>query len=416
MAQPSSRHRRPLAVLAAGTLLIAGTPAMAVSPDPPSAGDVAKSKQVVRSKAKQVGMAKARLVQASGELAGLGDQAALAMERYNGEVVKLNKARAAYLDAQQKLTVAEQNYEQARVELSDFALDSYRSSAGMGGLAALVAGDGGPQGFLDRAGMVQVVTKQRESLMAKVEAAKSVAELLRRQAGKAYELQQHSVTAAEDARQKALGAVAVQKAAVKRIGAEKKRLTAELGRAEARATLLAERRAETLRRKRMAVQAKAAAGDMRASSGTSSLRVSAGRNFRSSGQGSMVVRAALRWIGTPYSWGGGTSSGPSFGIAHGRNTRGFDCSGLALHAWAKAGVDLDHWTGSQWTSGPHVPTSMLRAGDLVFFATNTDDPDTIHHVGIYVGSGQMVEAPYTGARVRISSIWRNGLIGAVRPG
>jgi cell wall-associated NlpC family hydrolase len=62
-----------------------------------------------------------------------------------------------------------------------------------------------------------------------------------------------------------------------------------------------------------------------------------------------------------------------------------------------------------------MAVSSIRPGDLVFFATNTSDPNTIHHVGIYIGNGEMVEAPHTGAYVRISSIWRPDLIGAVRP-
>jgi cell wall-associated NlpC family hydrolase len=57
----------------------------------------------------------------------------------------------------------------------------------------------------------------------------------------------------------------------------------------------------------------------------------------------------------------------------------------------------------------------LVAGDLVFFADNPRDPSTIHHVGMYVGRGLMVEAPYTGAVVRTSSIWRRSYAGAVRP-
>ena len=58
--------------------------------------------------------------------------------------------------------------------------------------------------------------------------------------------------------------------------------------------------------------------------------------------------------------------------------------------------------------------SALREGDLLFFATDTSDPNTIHHVGMYVGNGQMIEAPYTGANVRYSDAFRPDLIGAVR--
>ena len=57
----------------------------------------------------------------------------------------------------------------------------------------------------------------------------------------------------------------------------------------------------------------------------------------------------------------------------------------------------------------------LAAGDLVFFAYNVRAPSTIHHVGMYIGGGAMVEAPYSGARIRTASIGRRDYIGAVRP-
>ena len=120
-------------------------------------------------------------------------------------------------------------------------------------------------------------------------------------------------------------------------------------------------------------------------------------------QGNTAADWALTQIGKPYQWG---AAGPGT----------YDCSGLAMDAWARAGIQLRHYTGWQWPSGPHVPVSQLRRGDLVFYATNTADPSTIHHVGIFIGGGMMVDAPFTGAFVRIDSIYRfSGLIGATRP-
>jgi cell wall-associated NlpC family hydrolase len=86
-----------------------------------------------------------------------------------------------------------------------------------------------------------------------------------------------------------------------------------------------------------------------------------------------------------------------------------------MRAWQRAGISLDHWTGTQWSSGPHVPVRSLRSGDLVFYGRLTRYPGTIHHVGIYIGRGLMVHAPQTGDVVRISSIWRRDLVGATRP-
>ena len=85
-------------------------------------------------------------------------------------------------------------------------------------------------------------------------------------------------------------------------------------------------------------------------------------------------------------------------------------------AWAHAGVALLHYTGDQWVEGVHVSLGSLQRGDLLFFATDNSDPATIHHVGIYIGGGDMVDAPYTGVDVRIDSIDAPGVpIGAVRP-
>ena len=116
-----------------------------------------------------------------------------------------------------------------------------------------------------------------------------------------------------------------------------------------------------------------------------------------------AIAYAEQQLGKPYLWGG---AGPDR----------FDCSGLTMMAWARAGVQLLHYTGYQWEEGPHVPLNQLRRGDLLFYATNTSDPSTIHHVAIYIGNGMMVNAPYTGAFVRIDSMYApGGLIGAVRP-
>ncbi len=70
----------------------------------------------------------------------------------------------------------------------------------------------------------------------------------------------------------------------------------------------------------------------------------------------------------------------------------------------------------QWNAGARVwNVADMHPGDLVFYAYNTADPSTIHHVGIYIGAGNMIDAPYTGANVRITPFLRGDFIGAVRP-
>ena len=91
------------------------------------------------------------------------------------------------------------------------------------------------------------------------------------------------------------------------------------------------------------------------------------------------------------------------------------CSGLIMAANRSAGVWLPRVSRAQFSAGPRVGLGSLAPGDLVFFAYNTGNPGSIHHVGMYIGGGAMVEAPYSGASVRIASIGRRDYIGAVRP-
>jgi cell wall-associated NlpC family hydrolase len=97
-----------------------------------------------------------------------------------------------------------------------------------------------------------------------------------------------------------------------------------------------------------------------------------------------VVGIAMRYLGTPYAWGG-------------ESPGGFDCSGLVRYVYLQVGVSLPHYTGAQWNVGVPVSRSDLQPGDLVFF-------DGLGHVGIYIGGNQFIHAPHTGDVVRISSI------------
>jgi peptidoglycan DL-endopeptidase CwlO len=115
-----------------------------------------------------------------------------------------------------------------------------------------------------------------------------------------------------------------------------------------------------------------------------------------SGGAAAAVQKAKEQLGKPYEYGG---SGPD----------SYDCSGLTMVAWKAGGVSLPHSAEAQYSSIAHVSTSALQPGDLLFYGS------PIHHVGIYVGNGQMIEAPQTGEVVRYASIWRSDLVGAGRP-
>jgi cell wall-associated NlpC family hydrolase len=129
------------------------------------------------------------------------------------------------------------------------------------------------------------------------------------------------------------------------------------------------------------------------------------RDGRASAAARKAVALALAQLGSPYVWG---AEGPAT----------FDCSGLTSFAYAAAGIAIPRVSRDQFAAyaglRPVDPLHLV-AGDLVFFADNPANPGTIHHVGMYIGKGLMVEAPHTGAVVRTSSIWRPSYAGAVRP-
>ena len=117
-----------------------------------------------------------------------------------------------------------------------------------------------------------------------------------------------------------------------------------------------------------------------------------------------VIKRAQSQIGVPYSWGGGNAAGPSRGIDGGANTVGFDCSGLVLYAFARAGIKLPHYSGSQYNMGRKIPSAQMRRGDVIFWG-----PNGSQHVAIFLGNGQMIEAPYTGSFVKISPVRTSGM-------
>jgi hypothetical protein len=119
--------------------------------------------------------------------------------------------------------------------------------------------------------------------------------------------------------------------------------------------------------------------------------------------GATVFATALKYLGTPYSWGGGGPNGPGPGFGSGVNTIGFDCSSLAQFAWTQgAGLALPRATDAQAGATAHLPHgARLQAGDLLFFHDPADPPGTFHHMGIYDGNGNMVHAPRTGKTVEV---------------
>jgi cell wall-associated NlpC family hydrolase len=140
-----------------------------------------------------------------------------------------------------------------------------------------------------------------------------------------------------------------------------------------------------------------------------------GTSVSTAAQRAAAIAFAESQVGIWYRWAGAGEVGPTQTASGIQNVPGYDCSGLTMKAYAAAGISLAHFTGDQWNEGMHVSQSQLVPGDLLFFATNIDDPSTIHHVGIYIGNGQMIDAPETGEQVGIHNAFTGEYIGAVQP-
>ncbi|MCF3940648.1 C40 family peptidase [Gordonia tangerina] len=165
----------------------------------------------------------------------------------------------------------------------------------------------------------------------------------------------------------------------------------------------------------LAIGASSAAGE----GGTESCETPGGDTGPLDGSfGQRVIAAAMRWIGTPYAWGGGNKDGPTKGIHDGGvadsfgdyNKVGFDCSGLTLYAVYQASggtIELGHYTGNQASDprGQVIALDQKQPGDLIYFGASAEGS---HHVGIYYGKrngrDMLLNAPQSGQTVAVQPL------------
>jgi cell wall-associated NlpC family hydrolase len=421
----------------------------------PSQDQVDRAKARAEQKAHDVGAIKARLLMANQRLDAANLRAEQASEAYNGAMWHLEQAKQAYRRARADAAHARRTVASQRNRIGALVAQSYQNGGDLNALNAMMSADG-PQGVMDQYVAFQGASTSLQADYKRFAAADALAQVFEGKARRAKAEQVRLAARAQQARDRAAASADAAQAEASDIAAEKDRLITALAaaqdisvelarkrqtaleeiarkRAEERARLAAiaeakakaaaeaKARAEAAAKQKAADAARKKAADEKAAQDKAARDKSngSGGNGGNGGNGGgsddppsdpapptpppapqppppsggtdAVIAFAKAQLGEPYQWG---ATGPS----------SWDCSGLTMQAWAAAGKYLPHYSGAQYDAGTPIAVSDAEPGDLLFWTSN-GRPSGIHHVAIYLGGGDFIEAPHTGANVRYNSIY-----------
>ena len=410
--------RRLAGVVAAAALFLVAAPGTATAtPTNPSDAQISQAQQAKADAAQQVGALSAALADAQVAVDAARARAASARDTFQGKQAEHEAAQTTATEAAAYAQRARDELADARADIAVFARQSYVQGSTSPTLEALMTADG-PAQMVERAALLEAAGSHQGDVVVQVSAAEQQATAADAAAqtalGQAAALKQEAadaLTAAE-----ALEAGARQQAAA--LASQQASMQQQLQ--QAQQALLGLEGARVAAQQYAAQQAAAQAAAQRPAAQHVVSTGGSGNSTTTAGAGSSsavetAIAAAREYLGTIYAWGGGSLSGPSVGWGVDAGIVGFDCSGLTRYAYDQAGISIPRNSSAQYTALPKVSRSDLQRGDLVFWATNTANPSTIHHVAIYLGNGQILEAPQSGSVIRVTSMRWNGFIGGVRP-
>ncbi|SOD98805.1 C40 family peptidase [Blastococcus haudaquaticus] len=395
----------------AAAVAVGLTPAVAEATPRPSDTQISQAQAAADRVQAEIGRLSGQLAAAQDALDGARARSLIALDEYQATeaayVVAQREAEAAAAAAAQ----AAADLEVARAQLVAFARRSYMQGSTYSGAAALItAAD--PGELVQRAALLEAAGSHRSDVV-------GVVAVLQVQAAEADEVARAGVEQVADLKEHAEATLVVAQAAEVEARREAASLDARQAELE---TQLATQQAElqSLVGEQAAADRAAQVTPVTVAPKPVAARPAPSGNQTPAGAGNAsaaqtAIAAAAAYKGTPYAWGGGGTNGPGWGWGVDEGVHGFDCSGLTQYAYAEAGISIPRNSRAQYSALPKVSSSDLRPGDLVFWATDTSDADTIHHVAIWLGNDRILEAPQSGSVVKESAMRWRGYIGAGRP-
>jgi peptidoglycan DL-endopeptidase CwlO len=311
--------------------------------------------------------------QAMAQLKAFNEQFEKVTEQYNDARILLGKRTATAKDDQAKATAAARTVSAFRGRIKQLVTSESRSDP-FGTFGAMLSSNS-PGDFAAQASIIDVVSSRRSAVLTAATKASTAA-------AKAAS----DARAAQAAAAKLASDLAAKRTRLSKQAAQSKAMFDRLSAAEQQSFRTAQAQAQA-----QPVPDRASRGDTRTQSAPPVVV-----DVPASGGAATAIAAARSKLGSPYVW---AAAGPST----------FDCSGLTMYAWGKAGRSLPHSSSLQMSSGRRVSASALQPGDLVFYGS------PVHHVALYVGGGQVIHAPQTGDVVRYASVDMMPISGAVRP-
>lgn len=350
--RPTSRLSRSLAVAGAVALIVgfsatSGQAAPGATPSAPTTS-----------------------AQALAQLKAFNEQFEKVTEQYNDARITLAKRTTQAKDAKAKATAAVKTVSAFRGRIKQLVTSESRSDP-FGTFGAMLSSNS-PGDFAAQASIIDVVSSRRSAVLTAATKASTTAAKASRDAA-----------AAQAAAAKLAADLSAKRTLLAKQAAQSKTMLDRLSTSERQSYLDSEARPTVDRASRTETR-------------TSPTDTAPIVDVPASGGAATAIAAARSKLGSPYVW---ASAGPST----------FDCSGLTMYAWGRAGRSLPHSSAMQMSSGRRVSASALQPGDLVFYGS------PVHHVALYVGGGQVIHAPQTGDVVRYASVNMMPISGAVRP-